>query len=222
MPELSSMLDTVVAWLQQADPASVYAVLFLSAYFENVIPPIPGDVPIALAGYLLAFERITFSAALICSTLGSVAGFMTVFLLSRFLGLKLYAAGQSEVRHKFAHSVHKLFPPSEMEVVRQKFSGHGYLAVVLNRFLFGSRAVICIVAGMLHLKIPQVLLASLVSSLLWNILLISGGYLLGSNWDKIGQYAVFYSAPFTILFIGLIVWAVVKYLKKRKEHDAGA
>lgn len=216
------MLDTVVAWLQQADPSSVYAVLFLSAYFENIIPPIPGDVPIALAGYLLAFDRITFSASLIFSTLGSVAGFMTVFLLSRFLGLKLYAAGQSEARHKFARSVHKLFPPSEMEVVRQKFSGHGYLAVVVNRFLFGSRAVICIVAGMLHLKVSLVLLASLVSSLLWNILLISGGYLLGSNWDKIGQYAVFYSVPFTTLFVGLIAWTVVKYLKKRKQHDAGA
>ncbi|RXK89066.1 DedA family protein [Chlorobaculum sp. 24CR] len=222
MPEISSMLDTVVAYLQQADPSSVYAVLFLSAYFENVIPPIPGDVPIALAGYLLAFNHITFVSALFWSTTGSVAGFMTVFLLSRFLGLKLYAAGQSEVRHKFAQSIHKLFPPSEMEVVRQKFSGHGYLAVVVNRFLFGSRAVICIVAGMLHLKVSLVLLASLVSSLLWNILLLSSGYLLGSNWDKIGQYAVYFSAPFTILFVGLMVWAVVKYLKKRKQGEAGA
>jgi len=222
MPEISLMLDTVVAYLQQADPSSVYAVLFLSAYFENVIPPIPGDVPIALAGYLLAFNHITFVSALFWSTIGSVAGFMTVFLLSRFLGLKLYAAGQSEARHKFAQSVHKLFPPSEMEVVRQKFSGHGYLAVVVNRFLFGSRAVICIVAGMLHLKVSLVLLASLVSSLLWNILLLSSGYLLGSNWDKIGQYAVFYSVPFTALFAGLMVWAVVKYLKKRKQGNAGA
>jgi len=215
------MLDAVVAWLQQADPSSVYLVLFLSAYFENVIPPIPGDVPVALAGYLLAFNNITFVSALFWSTFGSVAGFMTVFLLSRFLGLKLYAVGQSEARHKFARSVHKLFPPSEMEEVRQKFSGHGYMAVVVNRFLFGSRAVICIVAGMLHLKIPRVLAASVVSSLLWNILLISTGYLLGSNWDKIGQYAVYYSAPFTILFTGLIVWTVVKYIRKRKQGGAG-
>lgn len=216
------MLDTVVAWLQQADPSSVYAVLFLSAFLENIIPPIPGDVPVALAGYLLVFNHITFPAALFWSTFGSVAGFMTVFLLSRFLGLKLYAVGQSEVRHKFARSIHKLFPPSEMEVVRQKFSGHGYLAVMVNRFLFGSRAVICIVAGMLHLKTPLVFAASLVSSILWNILLISGGYLLGSNWDKIGQYAVYYSVPFTVLFFGLIVWAVANYLKKRKQHTAGS
>jgi membrane protein DedA with SNARE-associated domain len=214
------MIDAVIAWLQQADPLSVYAILFFSAYLENIIPPIPGDVPIALAGYLLAFDRITFPAALFWSTLGSVAGFMTLYLLSRFLGLKLYAAGESEVRHKFARSVHKLFPPSEMEIVRQKFAGHGYLSVAANRFLLGSRSVICIMAGMLHLKIPLVLLASTVSSLLWNLLLLYGGLLLGQNWNQIGHYVLIYSVPITLLFTGYIVWTVVRYIRHRKS-DAG-
>ena len=214
------MIDAVIAYLQQADPAAVYAILFLSAYMENIIPPIPGDVPVALAGYLLVFERIAFPEALFWSTFGSVAGFMTLFLLSRFLGLKLYASGESEVRHKFAHSVHKLFPPSEMEVVRQKFAGHGYLSVVANRFLLGSRSVICIVAGMLHLKIPLVLLASTVSSLLWNLLLLYGGLLLGQNWGQIGHYVLLYSIPFTILVTGYIVWSVIRYIRRRKT-DAG-
>jgi membrane protein DedA with SNARE-associated domain len=216
------MIDAVIAYLQQADPSAVYAILFLSAYLENIIPPIPGDVPIALAGYLLVFHHIAFPAALFWSTLGSVAGFMTLFLLSRFLGLKLYASGESEVRHKFAHSVHKLFPPSEMEVVRQKFAGHGYLSVVANRFLLGSRSVICIMAGMLHLKIPQVLLASTVSSALWNTLLLYGGLLLGQNWNQIGHYVLIYSIPFTILVTGYVIWSVIKHVKSRKKDtDAG-
>ncbi len=215
------MIEATTAYLQQADPSLVYAVLFFSAYFENIIPPIPGDVPVAFAGYLLVFNHITFSAALFWATFGSVTGFMTVFLLSRFLGLKLYAVGQSEVRHKFARSAHKLFPPSEMEEVRQKFSGHGYLAVVVNRFILGSRAVICIVAGMLHLKIPQVLLGSLVSSLLWNMLLLYGGFLLGSHWEQIGRYAVLYSVPVTLLFTCLVIWSIVKHLRKRKKGAAG-
>lgn len=214
------MIDAIIAYLQQAEPSAVYAILFLSAYMENIIPPIPGDVPVALAGYLLAFDRISFTSALFWSTFGSVAGFMTLFLLSRFLGLKLYASGESEVRHKFAHSVHKLFPPSEMEIVRQKFAGHGYLSVAANRFLLGSRSVICIVAGMLHLKIPLVLIASIVSSVLWNALLLYGGLLLGRNWGQIGHYVLIYSIPFTILITGYIVWSVIRFLKSRKK-DAG-
>jgi membrane protein DedA with SNARE-associated domain len=214
------MIDAVIAYLQQADPSAVYAILFLSAYMENIVPPIPGDVPIALAGYLLVFNHITLPVALFWSTIGSVAGFMTLFLLSRFLGLKLYTAGQSEARHKFARSIHKLFPPSEMEAVRLKFAGHGYMAVVANRFFFGSRSVICIMAGMLHLKIPLVLLSATISSTLWNLLLLYGGLLLGKNWKQIGHYVLMYTVPITVLLSGYFIWSLIRYVRKRKT-DAG-
>lgn len=216
------MIDSVVAYMKGADPESVYAVLFISAYLENIIPPIPGDIPVTLVGSLLVFNNITFVAALFWSTFGSVAGFMTVFFLSRFLGLKLYAEGSSEVRHKFALAVHKLFPPSEMDLVRRKFSGHGYLAVLINRFFLGSRAVICIVAGMLHLNVFLVFLGSVASSLVWNMLLLYGGLLLGKNWDQIGQYVLLYSVPFSLFFSGFIVWSIIRHVKKRKLDDPDA
>lgn len=209
-------IDAVISWLQQADPASVYLLLFLSAFLENIIPPIPGDVPVAFAGYLLAFNRLSFFWALFWTTIGSTSGFMLVFLLSRTLGLKLYAIGESEVRHKFARSVHKLFPPSEMELVRLKFSKHGYLAVLANRFLFGSRALISIVSGLMHLRIPLVLLASLVSATLWNVMLLYGGLILGRNWNGVGKYLVLYSIPVTILFLAYVAWSVVRHIRKRK------
>ncbi|NTU68675.1 MAG: DedA family protein [Chlorobiaceae bacterium] len=213
------MIDAVIQWLQHADPASVYLILFLFAFIENIIPPIPGDVPIAFAGYLLAFGNLSFILALFWSTAGSVGGFMTVFMLSRTLGLKLYASGQTDVRHRFAIWVHTLFPPSEMEDVRLKFSRHGYAAVVANRFLFGSRALISIVSGLLHLRISLVLLCSAISATLWNIALLYGGLLLGRNWQGIGKYLVLYSVPVTLIFLAYLLWSVVRYIRKRK-HDA--
>ena len=209
------MIDALIAWLQHADPAAVYLVLFLSAYLENIVPPIPGDVPVAFVGYLLAYSQLSFFWALFWTTLGSTGGFMTVYLLSRKLGMKLYAGGETEVRHRFARGVHKLFPPSEMEAVRQKFAKHGYTAVLANRFLFGSRAVISIVSGLLHLRISLVLLASLASATLWNIMLLYGGFVLGRNWQGVGKYLALYSIPVTILFLGFLVTAVVRYLRKR-------
>ncbi len=212
------MLESAIAWLQHADPSAVYLFLFLIAFFENVIPPIPGDVPIAFIGYLIyQHNGITFVSALLWTTLGSTGGFMLVYLLSISLGLKLYAEGDNPVHHRFSKSVHRFFPPSDMKLLRQKFAAHGYLAVLANRFLFGSRAVISVMAGLMHLKAFEVFLAALTSAFVWNALLLSGGFFLGSQWQDIGKYAVLYSIPVSIVFILMVFFSVWSFVRQRKK-----
>ncbi len=212
------MLEASISWLQHADPAAIYLFLFLIAFLENVVPPIPGDVPIAFIGYLISTSNIHFAEALLSSSLGSTAGFMLVYMLSRHLGMKLYAAGGSPAQHWLAKSVHRFFPPSDMELLRHKFATHGYLAVLVNRFLFGSRAVISVTAGLMHLRTPLVFLAALTSAFVWNVLLLYGGYFLGSNWQDIGTYAALYSIPVSIIFVLLLFFSVWKFLRERKQQ----
>lgn len=213
------MLDAVIGWLQSADPAHIYAILFLTAFLENVFPPIPGDVPIAFAGYLLYLQGGEgFTQALWWSSLGSVAGFMVVYWLSKTLGQKWYGSAEQQKGSRWAKQVQRFFPPSDMELLRQKFVTHGYLAVLVNRFLFGSRSVIAVMAGMMHLRTLGVFIASLVSALLWNVLLLSSGFFLGSRWQDIGNYLVLYSVPVSLLFLLLIAFSVWRFLQHRKKH----
>jgi membrane protein DedA with SNARE-associated domain len=214
------MLESAITFLQHADPFAVYVFLFLIAFFENVIPPIPGDVPIAFIGYLIYSSKITFAGAILWASLGSTSGFMLVFLLSRYLGLKLYAGGDTPAQHRLSHTVHRFFPPSDMELLRGRFSAHGYLAILVNRFLFGSRAVISVMAGLMHLKTLFVFVSALISATLWNVLLLYGGYLLGSNWKDIGSYVALYSIPVSIFFVLLLLFTGWKFARERKQkHD---
>ena len=213
------MLESAIAYLQHADPFSVYLFLFLIAFFENVVPPIPGDVPVAFIGYLIYKSGITFAGALFWSSAGSTAGFMLVYLLSKYLGMKLYAEGGTSVEHWLSKSAHKFFPPSDMELLRRKFAAHGYLAVLVNRFLFGSRAVISVMSGLMHLRTPLVFLAAATSATAWNVLLLYGGFLLGSNWQHIGGYVALYSIPVSILFVLLLSFSVWKFFRERKREQ---
>jgi len=214
------MLESAIAWLQHADPYAVYLFVFLIAFLENVIPPIPGDVPIAFMGYLIyEHNGITFVSALLWATLGSTGGFMLIYILSISLGLKLYAEGDNTVHHRFSKSVHRFFPPSDMELLRKKFAAHGYLAVLANRFLFGSRAVISVMAGLMHLKAFFVFLAALTSSFVWNTLLLSGGFFLGSKWQDIGEYVVLYSIPVSVVFILMVFYSVWSFVRQRKKAN---
>ncbi|TCD47170.1 DedA family protein [Chlorobium sp. N1] len=213
------MMETAIQWLQQADPAAVYLLLFIVAFLENVIPPIPGDVPVAFAGYLVSFGTLSIGLSLLSATLGSTAGFMLLFLLSRSLGVRLYADDAGPVKHWLSRSLHRLFPPADMVVLRRRFAAHGYLAVLVNRFLFGSRAVISIMAGLMHLKLPRVLLASFLSALFWNLLLLYGGYFLGSRWEEASRYLALYSVPVTIIFVLLLFFAYRRFRRERKGAE---
>jgi membrane protein DedA with SNARE-associated domain len=213
------MIEVALVWLQQADPSAVYGFLFLMAFLENVFPPIPGDLPVAFIGSLIHLSPISFAGALVSASFGSTVGFMLLFLLSRHFGIRLYAEGETTARHWLSKGAYRLFPPSNMVALRRKYAAHGYLAILANRFLFGSRAVISIMAGLMHLKVMRVLGAAMVSAFAWNALLLYAGGLLGGNWSQIGRYAALFSLPVTMGGLLILFLSLRRYFNWRKQQE---
>ena len=214
------MLEAIIEYLRSADPAAIYLFLFFISFLENVVPPIPGDVPVAFVGYLAFSSDIDFWLSVTFASAGSTLGFLLMFLLSRKVGLKIYARGESRVRHGVVRALHKMFPPDLMETARIRFSAHGYLAVLVNRFLFGYRAIISVMAGFMHLNVSGVFAAAVTSSVVWYVLLLRGGYFLGENWQEIGVYMTLYSIPLTLVFLLVVFIAFIRYVRGWKKQDS--
>ncbi|ASQ90297.1 hypothetical protein CHL67_04595 [Prosthecochloris sp. GSB1] len=215
------MFDTAIEFLKNADPFAVYIFLFFISFLENVVPPVPGDVPVAFIGYMTVYSDIDFGLSVAAASAGSTLGFMTMFLLSRRIGLKIYARGENPVRHGFVRAAHRMFPPEQMELARGRFSSHGYIAVLVNRFLFGYRAVISILAGFLHLNVAGVFAAALASSVVWYVMLLRGGYFLGENWPDIVAYMTLYSVPVTLVFLGIVMFGLFRFFRERGRKSGG-
>ncbi len=214
------MIESIIAYLQSASPDAIYLVLFLIAFLKNFIPFLPLDAPIALTGYLLMFTKVTIASAIIWPTIGSTSGFMVIYLISRRFGLKLYARDNTSLPPQWGGRIHRIFPPHEMELVRQRFATHGYLAVLANRFLLGSRTLIPPVTGLMHLNTFLVVPAAAASALAWNMLLLYGGYFLGRNWESIGGFVAVFSIPVSVLFFVLMAKKIIHFIYERKEHAA--
>ena len=172
------MLESVIAYLQSADPTTIYLFLFLFAFLKNFFPVVPLDLPVALTGYLLVYTDLSIVLAILWPSLGSTLGFMVIYMISRKFGLKLYAKDITTIPPRWGERIHRFFPPAEMEIIRQRFSAHGYLAVLVNRFLLGSRSFISPVTGLMHLNVVLVSIAAGLSAIVWNMLLVYGGYVL--------------------------------------------
>ena len=55
---MADIINTIAQYIGQVSPIVIYLILFLIAYFENIIPPMPGDVIVAFGGYLISFGSI--------------------------------------------------------------------------------------------------------------------------------------------------------------------
>ena len=65
------MLDSVIAYVQSADPTTIYLFLFLSAFLKNFIPLVPLDLPIALTGYLIIYKKLSIFLAIMWPSLNT-------------------------------------------------------------------------------------------------------------------------------------------------------
>lgn len=214
------MLEQLIDFAKTLDSASIYAFLFVIAYLENVVPPIPGDLPVAFVGSLIAFNDITFFGCVLSASLGSLLGFFTMYGVGRFIGLRLYEERGGAARHKWVELTKKVFPPEQFDVVNEQFSRFGYWLILANRFLTGSRAIISIAAGMSRLNIVAVHLCAFASAISWNVLLVYGGYLLGSNWEKLGDYISAYGTLLTVVVLAVVVFLVARAMAKRRQSSS--
>lgn len=185
----------------------IYLFILIISYLENVFPPIPGDVLIVFAGYLIGLEVINFPEALLYSTIGSILGFIHVYGIGRWLGDSI----MSEHRMKF-------LPKERIREVSRKFGIYGYWLIISNRFLAGTRAVISLFAGIARLSILKTTIFAVISALVWNLILLYLGRLLGENWQTVSSYLESYALIVTSLIVLVITILIIRKIVKRKSE----
>ena len=167
----------MIAYLEQLfehlSPIIAYILLGFSAFIENVIPPIPGDTVVIIGAYLVSIDKLDFWGVYLSTTIGSLMGFMTMYMIGRYFGRPFIYKKKSRAR---------IFKESQIKKVEIWFSKWGYWVIFANRFLAGTRSVISLFSGFFHLKILYVFILGLISAAVWHALLIVAGSV-GGRWQ---------------------------------------
>jgi len=181
-----------------------YAGLALLMVAETVFPPIPSEVVLPLAGYLVEQGDLTFAGALIASTVGSLVGAVALEEAARHGGRPF-----AERFVRFAHQ-----DPAKLEDAERWFRRRGWLMVLAGRCVPGVRSLVALPAGVLRMPRGQYVVLTLIGSTVWNTLLISAGYVLGSQWERVSDAIGRLSTPLVIVAglatVALVVWRIVR------------
>lgn len=197
-------MESLLNFIESVEPFWIYVFLFGGAYVENLIPPAPGDTVVVFGAYLVGIGTLDFKLALLTTTLGSLAGFMTMYVLGRFLGIAFVESNKW-----------RFFSYEGFVRIETWFEKYGYRIIAANRFLSGARALVALFAGVTRLKLGKVFLLALISCAVWNVILIYAGSKVGENWKTITDYIREYNiAVLSILVIALIVVLIRWYRSK--------
>ena len=203
-------VDTFLNYLYSLPDPYIYLLLGLSAYVENIFPPIPGDTITAFGAFLVGIGRLDFYGVYISTTLGSLLGFMSLFWIGSYLG-----------RRFFIEKGYRFFKAEDIIKTEEWYRKYGYFLIAFNRFLPGIRSVISVAGGISRLKAIWVAILALLSCAVWNLIWIFMGYVLGTNWEtvkeKMSAIMVRYNVA-VIVFMALVVFIVIMRKKFRRQR----
>ena len=209
---MTEWADAFLVWLRSLPPGGIYAVVFVVAWGENVIPPVPGDLVVVVAGSLVALGLVDALPTFGLATAGSVLGFMTVFTAGRRLG----AAIHDPTRLRW-------IPRGALRTSEAWLARWGMGVVAANRFLSGGRAVIGLLVGASGLRVAPVATWATVSALMWNAVLVGGGYWLGNEWPRVVDVLRTYGRTVTVvLVVAAVVFAVRRWRGRSARRDSAA
>jgi membrane protein DedA with SNARE-associated domain len=172
---------------------------------ENLFPPIPSELILPFAGFLVGRGELGFLPVLVASTAGSLFGALVLYALGRWGGRKLILRYGRFLRVKEA----------DLDRAEGWFDKYDEWVVLFGRMVPGVRSVVSIPAGMLGTPFVRFVLLTTAGSAAWNALLLGAGWYLGDNWQQIAGIVGSASNVVLVLVAVALVSAAVWWWRRR-------
>jgi len=188
-----------------------YLGVFLMMALENVFPPIPSEIVLPFGGFLTTYTELTVAGVIIAATLGSVIGAMILY----GIGLLLDVERLEKIVDRWGHILR--IKKEDIHKADAWFDKYGYWTVLFCRMIPLIRSLISIPAGMSNMNFWLFLLFTTIGTVIWNVILISIGVMLGANWhDILGFMDVYSNIVYALIVIGFVI-IVIWFIKKNKR-----
>lgn len=182
-----------------------YSALFVTMALENMNVPIPSEIILGFAGFLVSQQIFSFWPTVIVATIAGVVG----SLLSYWIGATSGRLFLLKIAEKNS------FTNKKLQMADAWFKKYGGLAVFTGRLLPGIRTFISLPAGISHYPLVQFVIYTIIGTIPWTLMLIYIGDLLGENWHELLNYKL----ELMLFSIGVLIIALVLYFIIRQRKD---
>lgn len=204
---VSGSLTTMVVG---AISATGYLGVFGLMLVESVSLPIPSEVILPFAGYLVSIGRLEFWFTVILATAAGVLGAFVDYYIGLFLGMRVV----SDYGSRF------FIDPKQMKRVERLFQKHGGAIVFASRLVPGLRTLISFPAGSARMNLLKFAFYTALGCFLFDTALVYAGDYLGAHWSAIRAVGTLELVA-TVVVILIAIWMVVHIRRDRSSDNPG-
>ena len=206
---LSQLNAVVEQWVAQWGYLGIFAAMVL----ENVVPPIPSEVIMPLAGFYVGQGQLNFFGVVLAGLLGTVVGALPWYGIGRLVNER--RLGQWIERHGRWLGV----TAADLEQSRGWFQRHGAAVVFWGRLIPAIRTLISVPAGIEMMPAVPFLIWTTAGSLIWTLLLTLAGMALGEGYSKVELWIDPVAKAIKVLLVIAVLagatWLAIRTWQKR-------
>lgn len=210
---LATLLEFLIRTIENLG----YFGIFLGTFLESFIVPIPSELLMGFAGFLIFQGKFNWFGVIIAAVLGNAVSSALIWWLGHHYGKNFVL--------KWGRFIG--FDENNFEKSEKLFTKYGYFAIFICQLLPALRSIISIPAGVLRTRFVPFMVCTVAGATIWLTFLTYLGVQAGANWQNITnvikpfEHIILYGLiVFTILFIGWWIWHLrQKKLTKAEKLD---
>jgi membrane protein DedA with SNARE-associated domain len=206
LPRVFDFLDGPVRDLVTQVYATVgYLGVALWVAIESVIIPIPSELVLPFAGFLVGEGRVLepltgqpWNLVLVTAfgTLGATVGALIAYAIG--------ALGGRPLIERWGRVIG--ITGADLDRADEFFARHGDAAAFFGRLLPVVRSLVSFAAGVARMPLGRFIVFTVLGSLPWTLLLVVAGVVLGARWDDIGPILKQFEYAVLAVLVAIALW----------------
>lgn len=197
-------IDHAISWIVDFVHHFGYIGIFIMTFVESTFVPIPSEVTMIPAGYLVSQGEMNFWVVLAASIVGTVGGAWFNYWIARRYGRTLF----------LKYGKYFLLTEAKLTKMEEFFETHGAVSTFTGRLIPGVRHYISFPAGLAKMKHSVFCFYTALGGGLWMLTLLAVGYFIGENEDMMKKYMPIIK----ICLLSFVALMVVGYIWKHKQN----
>ena len=187
-------------WLVDTIGTMGYPGITFLMFIESTFIPLPSEIVIPPAGYLISQKQMSWTGVIISGTVGSLLGALTNYAIAVHFG------------RPFILKYGKYFGVSQKHFSQGEkfFLKHGNISTFIGRLVLGLRHYISFPAGLCRMYLWKFCFYTSAGACIWVGVLTYIGFFVGNNKERVAeitkQWSIFIIIGCVLLVVLYILW----------------